>query len=132
MSIFAKSTIVIVSLVLIPVDVVGRPTENAGDKLVNLLLRALDNENSAGNQVTGNEWILRMYCIDTKALVFMFKVEHNSFPHGVFLIKILTILLLGHLKCCTSSALPDDMGGHQCMYQDLAFWHSGSIYAVHP
>ncbi len=23
-----------------------------------------------------------------------FKVEHNGFPHGVFLIKILTILLL--------------------------------------
>ncbi len=23
------------------------------------------------------------------------KVEHNGFPHGVFLIKILTILLLG-------------------------------------
>ncbi len=27
----------------------------------------------------------------------MNKVEHNGFPHGVFLIKILTILLLGEL-----------------------------------
>ncbi len=35
------------------------------------------------------------------ALSGKLKVEHNGFPHGVFLIKILTILLLGELPFST-------------------------------
>ncbi len=44
MGIFTKSLIItIICLVLIPADVTGRPTRNAGDQLVKFLRGALDN-----------------------------------------------------------------------------------------
>ncbi len=54
MGIFETSSIIVmVCLVLLPADVTGRPSGNAGDQFINLLLRALDDTNSVGNQVTG-------------------------------------------------------------------------------
>ncbi len=36
-------------------------------------------------------------CLSRMSLIMYIKMEHNDFPQGVFLIKILTILLLGEL-----------------------------------
>ncbi len=59
---------------------------------------------------------LRMYCIDTEALVFMF---NGGSPYGFTIHSIFTrICMLGWYTL-------------KSMWI-MAFWHPGPIYAVHP
>ncbi len=80
-----------------------RPTRRAKRGRYGLLPGSSMNSerNMTGLQSTGYYQITWRYC-ETRKFCLPLKVEFNGFPHGVFLIKIVTIWLLDELPISTA------------------------------